>query len=118
MANFWCILKTGAPADRCFVNDRNPVTILSRNARYLWLGALFVPPLTALLAYDLMPHEEIWHEVLYSILCLPIFGAWLVALLGCAISFIIYRSCAERYAHRGSPTFSVGKQQAGSKVKV
>ena len=75
------------------MNDEHRATLLSRNARYLWLGSLFLPPVTALLAYDLMPHEEIWHEVLFSLLCLPIFGVWLIALFGCVISFVIYRFC-------------------------
>jgi hypothetical protein len=77
------------------VNDINKTTVLSRNARYLWLGALLIPPFAALGAYELMPHEEIWHEVLFSLLCLPIFGIWLVFLFGCIISFLFYRSIAD-----------------------
>src|SRR5438045_9754659 len=67
-------------------------TFLTRNARYLWLGALFVPPGVAFAAYQLMPHEEIWHEVLFALLCVPIFCIWLIAVLGCVISFLGYRS--------------------------
>jgi hypothetical protein len=73
------------------VNDEHK-TLLSRNARYLWLAALILPALAALLAYEITPHEEIWHEVFYSLLCLPIFGVWLIAVLGCVISFVSYRS--------------------------
>ena len=36
------------------MNAEHRATLLSRNARYLWLGSLFLPPLTALLAYDLI----------------------------------------------------------------
>ena len=61
------------------VVSENKTTFLSRNARFLWLGALFVPPASAYVAYQLTPHEEIWHEVLYSLLCIPIFLVWLVA---------------------------------------
>jgi len=76
------------------VSGNNKTTILTRIARFLWLGALFVPPLSAFVAYRLMPHEEIWHEVLYSLLCVPIFCIWLIALVGCIISFLSYRSTA------------------------
>ena len=76
------------------VNNENSSTFLSRNARFLWLLVLFLPPGLAFLAYDLTPHEEIWHEILYSLLCLPLFGFWLVALLGCVISFCIHRTLA------------------------
>jgi len=74
------------------MNDDHRPTILSRNARFLWLGALWLPPLVALIAYNLLPHDEIWHEVLYSILCLPIFCGWLISLCGCIISFALHRS--------------------------
>ena len=77
------------------VVSENKTTFLSRNARFLWLGALFVPPASAYVAYRLTPHEEIWHEVLYSLLCVPIFCFWLVALFGCIISFLSYRSTAD-----------------------
>src|SRR5438034_8687018 len=73
----------------------NQTTILTRNARFLWLGGLFVPPLFAFMAYQWTPHEEIWHEVLYSLLCVPIFCFWLIALFGCVISFLSYRSTAQ-----------------------
>src|SRR5207245_11125067 len=79
------------------VSGNNRTTILTRNARFLWLGALFVPPLFAFLAYECTPHEEIWHEVLYSLLCVPIFCFWLIALFGCIISFLSYRSAAGLY---------------------
>ena len=80
------------PTAESAVSINNQTTILTRNARFLWLGALFVPPVFAFLAYEWTPHEEIWHEVLYSILCVPIFCCWLVALFGCIISFLSYRS--------------------------
>jgi len=73
------------------VNNDNKSTFFSRNARFLWLAIMFLPPGVAFLAYELTPHEEIWHEILYSLLCLPLFGFWLVALLGCVISFLVYR---------------------------
>ena len=47
------------------------------------------------MAYEWTPHEEIWHEVLYSLLCVPIFCIWLIALFGCIISFLSYRSTAD-----------------------
>ncbi len=46
------------------------------------------------MAYGWTPHEEIWHEVLYSLLCVPIFCFWLIALFGCIISFLSYLSTA------------------------
>jgi hypothetical protein len=70
-------------------------TLLSRNARFLWLGVLILTPGAALLAYDVTPHEAIWHEVLYSLLCVPLFCVWLLALLGCVISFLIHRTLAD-----------------------
>ena len=76
------------------VSSKNLTTILVRNARFLWLGALFVPPLFAFLAYLVTPHEELWHEVLYSLFCIPIFCIWVVAVFGCIISFLSYRSTA------------------------
>ena len=69
-------------------------TVLSRNARFLWLLMLFVPPVAAFLAYEVTPHEEIWHEFLYSLLCVPLFFFWLLALLGCVLSFLIHRTMA------------------------
>jgi len=77
------------------VSADNQNTILTRNARFLWLGALWVPPLFAFLAYQWTPHEEIWQEVIYSLLCVPIFCFWLIALFGCIISFLSYRSTAD-----------------------
>ena len=77
------------------MNDKNETTFFTRNARFLWLGALFVPPLAAFTAYQLTPHEEIWQEVLYALLCVPIFCCWLIALFGCIISFLSYRSTAD-----------------------
>ncbi len=67
-------------------------TVLTRNARFLWLVILFLPPGIAFAAYNVTPHEAIWHEVLYSLLCLPLFFVWLVAVLGCVISFLIHRT--------------------------
>jgi len=76
------------------MSDKNETTFFTRNARFLWLGVLFVPPLAAFAAYQLTPHEEIWQEVLYALLCVPIFCCWLIALFGCIISFLSYRSTA------------------------
>ncbi len=76
------------------VSEKNEITILTRNARFLWLAALFVPPLFAFAAYQLTPHEEVWHDVLFALLCLPIFCFWVLAVLGCIISFVNYRSTA------------------------
>jgi hypothetical protein len=70
-------------------------SLLSRNARYLWLLVLFVPPGVAFAAYSVTPHEEIWHEVIYSLLCVPLFCLWLVAVLGCVLSFLIHRTLAK-----------------------
>jgi hypothetical protein len=78
---------------RLFVNTKRS-DVLSRNARFLWLVVVFLTPLVAFLAYELTPHEQVWHEVLYSLLCLPIFAVWLVALLGCVISFLVHRTLA------------------------
>jgi hypothetical protein len=83
-------LRTGELA----VSGAKQTTILTRNARFLWLAALFVPPLFAFVTYQWTPHEELWHEVLYSLLCVPIFCFWLIALFGCVISFLSYRSTA------------------------
>lgn len=69
-------------------------TFFTRNARYLWLVALFVPALIAFGAYQLMPHDNVWHEILFGLLCVPIFCVWLVAVVGCVISFLSYRSTA------------------------
>jgi hypothetical protein len=77
------------------VKVRNRSALLSRNARFLWLAVLFVPPGAAFLAYQLTPHEEVWHEILYSLLCLPLFFVWLIALLGCVVSFLIHRTMAD-----------------------
>jgi hypothetical protein len=74
------------------VKHENRSTLFSRNARFIWLFLLTMPPGIALLAYDLTPHEEIWHEVVYSLLCLPLFFFWLLALLGCVVSFLFHRS--------------------------
>jgi hypothetical protein len=79
-----------------FVKESNKSALLSRYARFLWLALLFFPPGAAFLAYQVTPHEEIWHEILYSLLCLPLFGLWLVALLGCVLSFLIHRFMANR----------------------
>jgi len=76
------------------VSEIYKTTILTRNARFLWLGALFVPPLTAFVAYQLTPHEAFWHDLLFAVLCLPIFCLWLIALFGCIISFLSYRFTA------------------------
>jgi hypothetical protein len=76
------------------VKNENRSTFLSRNARYLWLAIVFIPPAVAFLAYELTPHDEIWHEILYSLLCLPIFGLWILAVLGCVLSFLIHRTLA------------------------
>jgi len=66
-------------------------TFFTRNARFVWLGALFLPPAFAFAIYLLMPHEELWHDLLYSLVCVPIFFVWLVAVIGCSISFLNYR---------------------------
>ena len=73
------------------MSNGNEPTVFSRNVRFLRLAALFLPALAALAAYDLMPHEKIWHEVLYSLICVPIFCVWLIALVGCIISFLVHR---------------------------
>jgi len=92
--NFLTLEYVGGSTTESVVSDKNEITVLTKNARFLWLGALFVPPLSAFGAYELMPHEEIWHEVLYALLCVPIFGFWLIAVFGCIISFVSYRSTA------------------------
>jgi hypothetical protein len=76
------------------VKSENESTFLSRNARFLWLVGVFLTPGVAFLTYELTPHEEIWHDVLYSLFCLPLFGFWLLALLGCILSFLIHRTLA------------------------
>ena len=76
------------------VSEKNEITVLTRNARFLWLGGLFVPPLLAFLAYQLTPHEELWHDVLFGLFCVPVFCVWVLAVLGCIISFVSYRSTA------------------------
>jgi hypothetical protein len=77
-----------------FVKNENRSTILSRNARFLWVAVLCFPSGAAFLAYNLTPHEQIWHEVLYSLICVPLFCVWLVALLACVLSFLIHRCLA------------------------
>jgi hypothetical protein len=67
-------------------------SFFSRNARFLWLATLLATPGIAFFAYVITPHEAIWHEVLYSLLCLPLFFVWLVALFGCVLSFLIHRT--------------------------
>ena len=94
------------------MSANNQTTVLTRNARFLWLGALFVPPVLAFLAYEWTPHEEIWHEVLYSILCLPIFCFWVIALVGCIISFLSYRSTLVR---KNRPVAEANTQGRGYK---
>ena len=74
------------------MKNENRSTVLFRNVRFLWLALVFVSPGLALLAYDVTPHEAIWHDVLYSLLCLPLFCFWLLALLGCVLSFLIHRT--------------------------
>jgi hypothetical protein len=72
-------------------NGENRSNLLTRNARFLWLAAVFVPPGAAFLTYILTPHEAIWHDVLYSLFCLPLFAFFLLAVLGCVLSFLIHR---------------------------
>jgi hypothetical protein len=67
-------------------------TFCTRNARFLWLVALFVPAMVAFGAYQLMPHEYLWQEIVFGLLCVPLFCIWLVAVVGCVISFLSYRS--------------------------
>ncbi len=74
----------------------NKSALLHRYARFLWLAVLFLVPGTAFLVYELTPHEEIWHEILYSLLCVPLFCLWLIALLGCVLSFLIHRFLAKQ----------------------
>jgi len=83
--------RVGLQTAESVVSANNEPTFFTRNARYLWLGALFLPPGFAFAIYLLMPHEEFWHELLYAVLCVPIFFVWLVAVLGCSISFLNYR---------------------------
>jgi len=78
------------------VSEKPVNTILSRNARFLWLGAVFLPPVLAFLVYQLMPHDEIWQEIIYSLSCVPIFCIWVIALFGCVISFLSHRFIACR----------------------
>ena len=91
------------------MSTNNQITVLTRNARFLWLGALFVPPVFAFLVYGWTPHEEIWHEVFYSILCLPIFAIWLIALFGCIISFLSYRSTLVRKGRHSTEVAAQGR---------
>ena len=74
------------------MKNENRSTFLSRNARFVWLAVVFFPPAAAFLTYILTPHEQIWHEVVYSLICVPLFFVFLVALLGCVISFLIHRT--------------------------
>ncbi len=67
-------------------------TFIARNARFIWLILLFFPPAAAFGAYSVTPHEEIWHDVLYSLFCLPLFGVWLLALFSCIFSFLVHRT--------------------------
>ncbi len=76
------------------MKNENRSTVLSRNVRFLWLAVLFFLPGMAFLVYSLTPHEQIWHDVMYSLFCLPVFFFWLVALLGCVLSFLIHRTMA------------------------
>jgi putative effector of murein hydrolase LrgA (UPF0299 family) len=73
------------------VNASDRWGFLTRNVRYLWLLVLFLPPGVAFLAYNVTPHEELWHEIVYSLLCVPLFLVWLVFLVGCVVSFLIHR---------------------------
>jgi hypothetical protein len=77
------------------VSAQNISTILIQNARFLWLAALFLPPLAAFAVYELTPHERLWHEVVYSLICLPLFAVWLIALFGCVFSFLSHRATAD-----------------------
>jgi hypothetical protein len=77
------------------VNASITSTVLTRNVRFLWLAALFLPPLTAYAVYELTPHDRLWHEIVYSLICLPIFAVWLIALFGCVFSFLSHRATAD-----------------------
>lgn len=77
------------------MKNENRSTFLLRNARFIWLFALLIPPAAAFGAYHVTPHDEIWHEILYSLLCVPLFILWLVALLACVLTFAIHRSLAK-----------------------
>ena len=74
------------------MNAENKTTVLSRNVRFVWLIALILTPGVAFATYELTPHEEIWHEVLYSLFCVPLFVFWMVALLACVLSFLLHRT--------------------------
>lgn len=76
------------------MKHENRTNLLSRNARFIWLAALFLPPLLAFVAYNLTPHEEIWHEIVFSLLCIPIFFVWVIALISCVVSFLMHRTAA------------------------
>ena len=73
----------------------NRVSMFTRNARFVWLAILLLIPGAAFLIYELTPHDEIWHEILYSLVCVPLFGIWLVALVGCTVSFLAHRAMAK-----------------------
>jgi len=75
------------------VKNDNRSTVLSRNARYLWLAVLSSSR-RGVSGLQRDPHEQIWHEVLYSLLCVPLFCVWLLAVLGCVLSFLIHRTLA------------------------
>jgi hypothetical protein len=76
------------------VKNGSQQTFLSRNARFVWLAVLCVLPAIAFGAYEVTPHEEIWHDVLYSLICVPIFFVWVFALFGCVLSFLFHRCLA------------------------
>ncbi len=65
-------------------------TFLSRNARFLWLLALFLTPAVVLLAYDLTPHNNFWQQILFSLLCLPLLVAFVVALIGSLLAILMH----------------------------
>ncbi len=73
------------------MKTRSDSNILSRNARFLWLAVLFVTPVVAFVAYGLTPHGKIWQEVLYGLLCLPLFVVFVVATVGSVLSFLMRR---------------------------
>lgn len=73
------------------VSGENRSSFLSRNVRFVWLALVLLTPGTAWLIYDLTPHEEIWHEVIYSLLCVPLFMIFLFTLLAAVISFLLHR---------------------------
>jgi hypothetical protein len=66
-------------------------TSVGSHARFLWLAGLLLTPAVALCAYDVTPHEQIWQEVLFALLCLPLFLVFIVALIGSTLSFVMHR---------------------------